>query len=259
MGTSKMEFAGKIVIVTGASSGLGRVQAEAFGAQGATVAVLGTNAERTEAVAADIRAKGGKAQAYLADVSDSDAVERLFARIADELGGIDILINNAGYAYGDIYGLVNISNEALRKVFEVNVFGVVYCTRAARKSMAARGGGVVINISSMSSYLPSGAYAATKAAVNSMTASLGVELKNDKIRVVGIAPGMMGSEKALDTMPDAYTQAYSRIQVASRPGREDDIANAALFLASDKAGFIAGQTLLIDGGFLMNAPKMIVT
>lgn len=251
------EFAGKVVVVTGASAGLGRTQAEAFATAGATVAVLGTNPERTEASAAAIRERGGKASPFLVDVSDPGAVEATFAQIVADLGGIDILVNNAGYAYGNIYALAAIPDDTLRKVFEVNVFGVVYCTRAARASMASRGGGVIINISSLSSYLPSGAYAATKAAVNSMTMSLAAELSGDKIRVVGIAPGMMETDRAMDTLPTAYTQAYRRTQLASRVGDDHDIANAALFLASDKAGFITGQTLLIDGGFLINAPKMI--
>jgi NAD(P)-dependent dehydrogenase (short-subunit alcohol dehydrogenase family) len=252
-----MEFKDRIVVVTGASAGLGRAQAEAFATEGATVAVLGTNAERTEDVAAGIRAHGGRAGAYLADVSSRDAVEQMFGRIIAELGGIDVLINNAGFAYGNIYSLMAIDDETLRKVFEVNVFGIVHCARAARASMAARGGGTIVNISSMSSYLPSGAYAATKAAVNSMTMSLAAELSPDKIRVVGIAPGMMETDNAMSTLPPAYRDGYRRTQLASRPGTDADIANAALFLASDKAGFITGQTLLIDGGFFINAPKMI--
>jgi 3-oxoacyl-[acyl-carrier protein] reductase len=253
-----MEYDGKIVVVTGASAGLGKVQAEAFAEEGAAIAVLGTNAERTEGVANGIRERGGKAQAYLIDVSDPASVEEVFGRIAADLGGIDVLVNNAGYAYGNIYALVGIDNDTLRKVFEVNVFGVVYCSRAARPYMAAGGGGVIINLSSMSSYLPSGAYAASKAAVNSMTQSLSAELSGDKIRVVGIAPGMMGSERAVETLPSAYYEAYKRIKVAPRDGAERDIAEAALFLASDRAGFVAGQTILIDGGFMANAPRSIL-
>jgi NAD(P)-dependent dehydrogenase (short-subunit alcohol dehydrogenase family) len=255
--TGAEEFAGKVVVITGASAGLGRAKAHAFAAAGATVAVLGTNPERTEASAAAIRAEGGRARGYLVDVSDVAAVDAVFAKIIADLGGVDVLVNNAGFAYGNIYALASIPDETLRKVFEVNVFGVIYCTRAASASMAARGGGVVINISSLSSYLPSGAYAATKAAVNSMTMSLANELAGENIRVVGIAPGMMATDRANATLSSAYAEGYRRTQLASKVGDDTDIANAALFLASDKAGFITGQTLLIDGGFLINAPKMV--
>jgi NAD(P)-dependent dehydrogenase (short-subunit alcohol dehydrogenase family) len=134
---AKMEFKDRIVVVTGASAGLGRAQAEAFATEGATIAVLGTNAERTEEVAAGIRARGGRAGAYLADVSSRDAVEQIFGRIIAELGGIDVLINNAGFAYGNIYSLMAIDDETLRKVFEVNVFGIVHCARG-RRAAAAR-------------------------------------------------------------------------------------------------------------------------
>jgi len=253
----------KIAAITGAASGIGRGTAKRLLDEGWTVVALDRDEAGLGALRKDLAAPADRLHVQTCDVASVESVTSAFADIGRRFGRLNGLVCSAGVLR--IGTLDSMAVEDFDQLFAVNLRGLWLSAREAMPLLKlARAQGELARVVFLASIagirhkIDSGAYAATKAAVNSMTASLGVELKDDKIRVVGIAPGMMGSEKALDTMPDAYTQAYSRIQVASRPGREDDIANAALFLASDKAGFIAGQTLLIDGGFMMNAPKMIV-
>jgi NAD(P)-dependent dehydrogenase (short-subunit alcohol dehydrogenase family) len=252
-----MRYVDKVVIVTGASSGLGKVQAERFAAEGAIVAVVGTNAERTANTVSIIEEAGGRAKAYLADVGSEPSVKQLFAAVVADFGAVDVLINNAGVAYGDIYSVINVSDETLQKSFEVNVYGPIYCARAFREASKGRPDPVIINLSSMASYLASGVYSVTKAAVNNLTLVLATELSADGIRVCGIAPGFMYSDKAVAEVPGPYQQAYARTRLIQRDGRESDIADVALYLCSDQAGFLTGQTILVDGGYIANAPKMI--
>jgi 3-oxoacyl-[acyl-carrier protein] reductase len=252
-----MSFQDKVVVVTGASAGLGRAQAEAFAGVGAICAVLGTNAQRTEEAVLSIRSAGGRAHGYLVDVGDEASVREVFGQVIMDHQGIDILVNNAAIAYDDIFSLMRIPEAKLRRVFDVNVLGPIFCSRAARASMAARSGGVILNISSISAYMGSGTYSVTKAALNNLTMALATELAPDRIRVVGIAPGMMDSPNSMAALPDEYRVAYRRTQLAPRNGTMADVAEAALFFCSEKAGFVTGQTMLLDGGFLLNAPKMI--
>lgn len=251
-----MRYTDKTVVVTGASSGLGIGMARGFAAEGARVAVIGTNPDRTRASADSITAAGGVARAYLLDVSREPDVNETFAGIAADLGDIDILVNNAGIASGSILSLLSIDPTELDRVMRINVYGAIWCARAARAGMARRGGGAILNISSLSSWLPSGGYSLTKAALNNVTLSLATELAPYNIRVNGLAPGRVESPNTDRVVSDQVRSAFVQAQLVRRVGREDDVTGTALFLCSDEAGFITAQTLLVDGGFLAHAPKV---
>jgi 3-oxoacyl-[acyl-carrier protein] reductase len=251
-----MRFADKTVVITGASSGLGIGMARGFAVEGARVAVIGTNPDRTHASAEAICAAGGVARPYLLDVSQEPDVNAVFAQIIAELGDIDILVNNAGIAAGSILSLLSIDPSELDRVMRVNVYGAIWCARAARESMARRGGGAILNISSISSWLPSGGYSLTKAALNNVTLSLATELSPDKIRVNGLAPGRVESPNSARVVSDEVRSAFIQAQLVRRVGREDDVTATALFLCSDEASFITAQTVMVDGGFLAHSPKV---
>jgi NAD(P)-dependent dehydrogenase (short-subunit alcohol dehydrogenase family) len=242
-----MRFAEKTVVVTGASSGLGVGMAKGFAGEGARVAVIGTNAERTAATVKAIQAEGGVAASYLLDVACEPDVQQVFARIVADLGEI---------ASGSILSLLSIDPAELQRVMEINVYGPIWCARAARQSMGRRGGGAILNITSISSWLPSGGYSLTKAALNNVTLSLAAELSADNIRVNGLAPGRVESPHTSRTVSDEIRRGFLQAQLVKRAGKEIDVTEAALFLCSDAAGFITAQTLLVDGGFLAHAPKV---
>jgi NAD(P)-dependent dehydrogenase (short-subunit alcohol dehydrogenase family) len=139
---------------------------------------------------------------------------------------------------------------------EINVYGPIWCARAVRESMARRGGGAILNITSLSSWLPTGGYSLSKAALNNVTLSLAAELSPDNIRVNGLAPGRVESPNTTRTVSDDVRAAFLQAQLVKRVGKETDITETALFLCSEAAGFITAQTLLVDGGFLAHAPKV---
>ncbi|GAB2483637.1 SDR family NAD(P)-dependent oxidoreductase [Jatrophihabitans fulvus] len=246
-------FEGKVVVLTGGGAGIGRHYAHRFAAEGATIAVTDLDAEAARRVVAEVEDRGGRAAAYVMDVADHDAVPAVAAAVADAHGGIDVLVNNAGIHLGDAQ--VPYELDALprwRQVFEVNVLGALACAVACRPFMAGRANPSIINHSTMAAYGPSGAYGASKLALNSLTLSLSTEFGADGIRVNGIAPGLVDSEAATAWMADPSRAGLSESLVAAqslpRPGRMSDLADAALFLASEAAGFITGQTILVDGG-----------
>jgi 3-oxoacyl-[acyl-carrier protein] reductase len=172
----------------------------------------------------------------------------------DAFGGVDILVNNAGVHLE--HAQLPYTRDALpqwRNVLDVNIMGALTCTVACRDSMKARGGGVVINQSSMAAYGGGGAYSVSKLGLNALTVGLAMELAADGIRVNGIAPGLVDSEAAVEWMnhPERHgiQDAIVGGQAIKRPGTMEDLANMALFLCSDEASFVTGQTVLVDGGF----------
>jgi 3-oxoacyl-[acyl-carrier protein] reductase len=241
----------KVAIVTGASKGIGAAIAEHLAAAGAAVVVnYASSREGADRVVAEIRRQGGKALAVQADVAKQADVERLFAEAKKAFGRLDILVNNAGvYEFLPIEG---VTEEHFHKHFDLNVLGLLLASKEAARHFDAAGGSI-INISSAASTLTppnASVYTATKAAVDAVTRSLAKELGPRNIRVNAINPGMVDTEGA---RAGGFVESDFRKELEARTplgriGQPDDIAPAAVFLASSDAAWITGETLLVAGG-----------
>ena len=251
---STPRFAGKVVAVTGGGAGIGRTYAHRFAAEGAAIVIADIDLGAADRVVKELAADGHRALAIEMNVTDAGEVADMVAATVATLGGIDILINNAGIHLE--HAQLAFTTEALpawRNVLDVNVLGALTCAVACRPAIAARGGGAIINMSSMAAYGNGSAYAVSKLALNSLTVGLAEEFASDGIRVNGIAPGLVDSESAMAWLNDPSRAEIGSMlingQMIRRQGRMADLANACLFLCSEEAGFITGQTLLVDGGF----------
>ena len=246
------KLAGKIAVVTGASKGIGASIAEHLAAEGASVVVnYASSKSGADAVVKRITDKGGKAISVQADVSKQEDIKRLFAETRSAYDKLDILVNNAGiYEFAP---LESITAQHFHKHFDLNVLGLLLATQEAVKLFSAKGGSI-INISSVAGPMPvatASVYSATKAAVDAVTIALSMELGPRRIRVNSLNPGMVETE---GTRSAGIIESDFRKQVESQTplGRiavPEDIARAAVFFASDDAGWVTGQTLLVAGGY----------
>jgi 3-oxoacyl-[acyl-carrier protein] reductase len=245
------KLSGRVAIVTGASKGIGAEIARQLAAAGAAVIVnyAGSRAG-AESVVGEITAAGGKALAVQADVAKTEDVQRLVAQTIKAFGAPDILVNNAGvYQFAP---LEEVTAELFHRQFNTNVLGLLQVTQETAKHIGPKGGSV-INISSVVSQLNlpgSSVYAATKAAVDTITRVLAKELGGRKIRVNAINPGVIATEGARAQGiigSDFEKQAVSQTPLG-RVGQPDDVAKVAVFLASDDSGWISGETILTAGG-----------
>jgi 3-oxoacyl-[acyl-carrier protein] reductase len=243
-------FIGKIVLITGGAQGIGRAMAEAFAGEGASVVIADIDGDSAARAAQDIARAGGRALGVAADVCDELAVSAMVAACVETFGGVDILLNNAGLHLGKYNLCSTLAAEDWRRLLDVNVIGPALCSRYCRDSMAARGGGVILNTSSMAAYLGVGAYGISKLALNGVTMSLAAEFAPDSIRVVGIAPGMVTSEAVLERMEEHDKSIVMNGQLIKRFAKVDDLVGMALMLCSDASSFVTGQTILVDGGFV---------
>jgi 3-oxoacyl-[acyl-carrier protein] reductase len=239
-------FAEKSVIVTGAGNGIGLRYAEAFAAEGAAVTIADIDGDAAAAAAKRI----DRSRAATVDVADEASVAAMVAATVERFGGVDVLVNNAGLHMGRYNLTSTLSLQEWRRLFDVNLFGAVLCARHCRDAMVSRGGGVILNQSSNSSYLGVGAYSISKLALNGLTLSLAQEFAADNIRVVGIAPGMVASEAVLARLEDVHKQAVLGGQLVKRFGQVDDLVEFVLLLCSGGASFLTGQTVTVDGGFV---------
>jgi NAD(P)-dependent dehydrogenase (short-subunit alcohol dehydrogenase family) len=249
---SEPEFAGKVAFVTGAARGFGRAFCEALSAQGAAVWLADVDLEEAERAAAAIRQAGGDARAVRCDVSDEREAEAALEAAAAAHGGLDILINNAGLhseAYNQPMAAMGLAK--LRRLFDVNVMGVIVCSLAAHPLMRGRAGASIVNISSTASYGCTTAYGASKLAVRGLTATLAREFGADGIRVNAIAPGLIFTDTIRAELSAQNVQAVMRQQFIPREGAVDDIVQAMLHLVSDRASFVTGETVRVGGGFAL--------
>lgn len=246
--TKKMD--GKRVLVTGSGTGIGRGVALEFAAEGASVALHYAHSEAGARGAVDeIRGEGGKAEAFRADLVDLDQVRGLAVMASDFMGGIDVLVNNAGITMNRPFEKV--TPGQFDTLYHVNVRGMFFLTQAVVPPMLAQGHGVVINVSSVHAFGGAGehtVYAGTKAAIVAFTRVLALEMAPKGIRVNAIAPGRVLVENHLKVMEDYDPQAAARSLPAGIVGDPRDIARLAIFMASDEARYIIGQTFIIDGG-----------
>lgn len=243
-----MKLTNKIAVVTGASSGIGAGIARAIGAEGATVIVnYASSKAGADAVVASIEAAGGKAVAVQADMSKAADVARLFERVNADYGTLDILVNNAGVAVFEM--VADMTEDAFHKQFNINVLGYFLAIREALKVFGA--GGSIINISSILStdpYLASSVYAATKGAVDTLTFALARELGPRGIRVNAILPGHTNTPATAGNFDGELGEKLIAGTPLGRFGEPEDIAPVAVFLASEDAHWVTGESLRAAGG-----------
>jgi 3-oxoacyl-[acyl-carrier protein] reductase len=242
---------GKVAVVTGASKGIGAEIAKALGAEGASVVVnYASSKQGAENVVAAIAAKGGKAVAVQGDVSRQADITRLFAEAKKAFGKLDILVNNAGvYAFAP---LEEITEEIFHKQYDLNVLGLLLTTKEATKYFNGDGGSVINISSAVTAIYPEGSatYTGTKAAVDAITVILSKELGPKGVRVNAINPGLIETEglHAGGFMGGDFQKGIEATSSLGRIGQPDDIAPAAVFLASTDSKYMTGQTLNISGG-----------
>lgn len=247
----------KVVLITGGSRGIGEAIARACGAAGAKVAIASRKLDGVAAAAERLRADGITVEPFACHTGKLDDVKRLVAGTVEKLGKIDVVVNNA--ATNPYFGpMMGVDDGAFDKTFEVNVKGYFYVAREVAKHLVDRGApGAIINVASIQGLGGAplqGVYAMTKAAVISMTRTLAVELASCRIRVNAIAPGLVDTRfaAALLTNRDILERVNARTPMG-RPAEPHEIGGAAVFLASDAASFVTGETLVIDGGLTINS------
>jgi 2-keto-3-deoxy-L-fuconate dehydrogenase len=250
---------GKVALVTGAGSGIGEAIARVFAAQGAHVMLGDIQLEAASRVAASIQEQSGLATPLAVDVADESQVQATMQRIASISGRLDVLVNNAGVSH--VGNLLETSLEEWERVMRVNVRGVFLCAREAVRQMLAQSpvGGVIINLASVAGMiavdrrLP---YSASKGAVLALTRSIAIDYATQGIRCNAICPGTVHTPfvegyltRSFAGHEDEERQKLHARQPIGRMGRPDEIANTALYLASDEAAFVTGSSLVIDGGW----------
>lgn len=258
-----MLLADRVAIVTGAGRGIGRAIAKKFAAEGASVALAARSANEVEAAAKEIRDAGGKAIAVAADVAQAGDCERIVSVAQKAFGAIHILVNNAGI-YGPVGPVEKIKPAEWDEVMAVNLRGAFLLSALVLPRMYAQKSGVILNVTSVAAkaaYAWSGAYAASKAGLIGLTHTLAAEGARKGVRVNAISPGPVletkmseelrsGLAKARQSESGKIGEQMAQGTLQGRPQTPDEIASAALFLASDLASAITGQTLNVDGGIV---------
>lgn len=246
---------GKVALITGSGSGIGRSSAIRFAEEGAIVVINDLDSDKGEETAAEIRSKGGKATFLQADVTDSESVQTMVEKIVNSFGQIDVLFNNAGIS--GVGALHELEPEQWDKVMNVNIKGVFLPSKFVVRHMMERRCGSIINMSSCIAEIGlarRASYSATKGAVLALTKSMQVDYAPYNIRVNALLPGTIMTpfvENYLKTSyedPDLAIAALKTRQLGGELGTPEDVANAALFLASDESKFMMGSPLYIDGG-----------
>jgi NAD(P)-dependent dehydrogenase (short-subunit alcohol dehydrogenase family) len=247
----------KVAIVTGGGAGIGRATCELFAEDGAAVVIAERNPETGQEAAQHIAAKGGRAHFVLTDTSNEDSVRRMVAETMRVCGRIDILVNNAAVF---ILRGIDATPEEWRQILDINVMGPALAAKHAVPEMRKTGGGAIVNLGSISSFIAQPqfvTYNATKAAIANMTRCMALDLAADRIRVNAVCPGTVWTQivqrltreagmdrAAADAHPD-----WGGAHMIKRIAEPREIAAAILFLASDEASFITGENLMVDGGY----------
>jgi 3-oxoacyl-[acyl-carrier protein] reductase len=242
----------QIAVVTGAGRGIGRAIALRFAAEGADVACVSRTAENSEKVAAEVRAHGRKAWAHAVDVGNAEAVQAAAEKILAEAGRVDILVNNAGITRDGL--LMRMSGDDWDAVLDTNLKGAFLFTKAFTRSFIKQRSGRIINVASIIGLIGNAGqanYAASKAGLIGFTQSIARELASRNITANALAPGFIETDMTAAAVNEKMKAELLAKIPLNKLGQPDDIAHAALFLASPAAHYITGQVLTVDGGMVM--------
>ncbi|MBQ3573449.1 MAG: SDR family oxidoreductase [Clostridia bacterium] len=235
-----MEFKDKTVIITGASVGIGKATAIEFASRGATLGLIGINAEQLEEVKSEIEALGAEVSAYVCDVSNEESVKKTVSGFIAKYGKIDVLVNNAGvWRYTEAF--VEMDSSIWKKIIDINILGTMYFSQAVLKNMIENKYGRIINLGSVAGVYGNAymaPYSMSKGAISAFTKALAKEVTGYGITVNNVVPGNVLNEGATSN---------EALSFANRSGRLEEFAYLICFLASDKAAFISGQDYQIDG------------
>lgn len=251
-GKNLFDVSGKVVLITGAGSGLGEGYALTFGEAGSIVICAGRNRERLEQTAQTIEAGGGRARVHTVDVTDLDSIRALMASVEEEFGRLDVLVNNAGYEH--IQPFTEVTPETYDDIMAVNMKGVFFVAQEAAKVMKRHGGGKIINIGSLGSYIglaESSVYCATKGGVIQLSKTMAIELGPFHIQVNCLAPGYFITPMTQPFYDDPEHRAWIESRIPLHEwGTSLDLAGPVLFLASAASDYVTGETIKVDGGWL---------
>lgn len=249
----KFSLKGKVAVVTGGNRGIGRAIAGGFAEAGATVVIAARNEKKSAEAATEIEASGGRAIAVTSDVSDRAQIERMIDTVTSDVGPIDVLVNNAGIGFHA--DALTLEDSEWNRLFGINLEGVWMTSQIVGRGMTQRRSGSIINIGSISGLIINrpqwhSPYGISKAAVHHLTRSLAAEWSQYGVRVNAIAPGYVKTEIA-STEYQEYRRYWKDEVPMQRYGSPDEIAPAALYLASDASSFMTGEVMVIDGGYTL--------
>jgi 3-oxoacyl-[acyl-carrier protein] reductase len=244
----RKRFEGRVVVITGAAGGMGRTMARGFGNEGARLVLTDTERQGLEETAAIVTKDGAACTTHLVNLALEREIQDFGARICEEHARVDVLLNNAAIAYGEIHSsFETLSQEKWLRFVSVNMLAPLFLGQALRPALA-KAGGVIINQSSVGSFMPAGAYGVTKTGLNSITMGMAHAFAKDGIRVNAVAPGMMETPASKSQLsPESYAQVQD-MQLLKLHGTAQHIADLTLFLASDEGRFINCEVICCDAG-----------
>ena len=255
-----MRLRDKTAIVTGGSSGFGRTTAVRFAEEGAQVVVADLDEEWGKESVSMIEQAGGEGTLVVGDIATAEGAERAVEVAVERVGGLDVLVNNAGIAQHDLEDTWNSSEETWDRILRINLKSVFLCCKAAIPHMLEQGGGAVVNVASIAASCSVGgaAYGATKGGILSYTRQVSRELASRGVRINCVSPGYMrtpmstGERRgATPEQQEAAMERFARLAPMGRPGTTLDIADAIVYLASDESRYVTGQEIVVDGGYLV--------